>query len=65
MYALWQAIHYDAPFEDQTTDNTRWPLTAATDDAQTTLRPFYTDDKQATPWTSSMIQKSGSEVGPT
>jgi len=65
MYALWQAIHYEAEFEDQTTDNTRLPLTKAIDDAETTLRPFYKDDKQTVPWTSSMIQKSSSAVGPT
>lgn len=65
MYALWQAIHYEAPFEDQATDYTRLPLTKAIDDAETTLRPFYKDDRQAIPWTSSMIQKSSSAAGPT
>lgn len=65
MYALWQAIRYEALFEDQATDNTRLPLTKAIDDAETTLRPFYKDGHQATPWTSSMIQKSSSAVGPT
>ncbi|PWW73062.1 tyrosinase [Tuber magnatum] len=65
MYALWQAIHYEAPFEDQTTDYTRMPLTKAIDDASTTLRPFYKDERHTVPWTSSMIQKSGAAAGPT
>ncbi|RPA97355.1 hypothetical protein L873DRAFT_1129174 [Choiromyces venosus 120613-1] len=65
MYALWQAIRYEAPFQDQATDNTRLPQTKSIDDAGTTLRPFYKDAHQGVPWTSSMIQKSGAEPGPT
>nr|CAT00093.1 tyrosinase [Tuber magnatum] len=65
LYAIWQAIHYEAPFEDQATDYTRMPLTKAIDDAETTLRPFYKDECYDVPWTSSMVQKSSAATGPT
>ena len=63
IYALWQAIHYESKFEDQSAEITRLPFTGMTDENETTLRPFYhTQDKL---WTNSMIQKSSEDPGPT
>ena len=63
LYALWQAIHYESEFENQEADFRRLPFTGMTDEVNTTLRPFYSTQDQ--PWTSSMVQKSTGDPGPT
>jgi hypothetical protein len=65
---MWQAIHYESNFEEQTASTARLPAVAeaAVDSGETLLRPFYhtqpKDQSKIDPacvWTSNMVQKNG------